>query len=92
MLEFFSVLASSNMICVVLGLFIGAVLVQYVSYHWVFWFASIFSIPVALGCLFIIPPDVVKSKDGPGARGAKWKSLDLTGISILTSLSLLSKY
>lgn len=68
----------------VLGLFIGAVLVQYASYHWVFWFVGIVAIPVALGCLFIIPPEIAKSQDEQGTSGPKWKTLDLTGISILT--------
>ena len=79
--------------CAVLGLFIGAVLVQYASYHWVFWFVAIVAIPVALGCIFIIPPEIAKSKDGPQAdtHSAKWKSLDLIGISILTGVPYLQK-
>ena len=74
--------------CTVLGVFIGAVLVQYASYHWVFWFVAIVAISVALGCLFIIPREVVQSKDGPQAnmRSAKLKSLDPIGISILTGV------
>ncbi|KAH0835592.1 major facilitator superfamily domain-containing protein [Lanmaoa asiatica] len=75
----------------VLGLFIGAVLVQYASYHWVFWFVAIIAIPVALGCLFIIPPEVAKSKVEFDTRNAKWKSLDLIGISILTGVPHLHK-
>ncbi|KAG8215717.1 major facilitator superfamily domain-containing protein [Butyriboletus roseoflavus] len=76
----------------VLGLFIGAVLVQYTSYHWVFWFVAIVAIPVALGCLFIIPTDIAVSRNEPDTHSAKWKSLDLIGISILTVALILFIY
>ncbi|KAG9312486.1 major facilitator superfamily domain-containing protein [Chiua virens] len=76
----------------VLGLFIGAVLDQYASYHWVFWFVAIIAIPVATACIFIIPPEIAKSKDESVTGGAKWKSLDLIGISILTVALILFIY
>ncbi|KAF9220638.1 MFS general substrate transporter [Gyrodon lividus] len=68
----------------VLGLLIGAFFVQWASFHWVFWFVGLVAMPVALGCLFIIPPEVAKSADEPDTRIAKWKSLDLIGVSLLT--------
>ncbi|KAF9221117.1 MFS general substrate transporter [Gyrodon lividus] len=70
----------------VLGLLIGAFFVQWASFHWVFWFVGLIAIPVALGSLFIIPPEVAKSADEPDTRIAKskWKSLDLIGVSLLT--------
>lgn len=82
------VLENGNKPRAVLGLFIGAVLVQYASYRWVFWLAAILSIPVALGCVFVIPSEVVKPKD---VGSAKWKSLDLIGISIFTGVSQLQR-
>ncbi|KAH0835604.1 major facilitator superfamily domain-containing protein [Lanmaoa asiatica] len=69
-----------------LGLFVGAVLVQYASYHWVFWFVAIVAVPVALGSIFIIPPEVATSKDQPDTCNTKWTSLDLIGITILTGV------
>ncbi|KAF8840134.1 MFS general substrate transporter [Paxillus ammoniavirescens] len=68
----------------VLGLLIGAMFVQWTSFHWVFWFVALIAIPVALACLFIIPPEIAKSADKPKTRIAKWKCLDLIGVSILT--------
>ncbi|KIK95726.1 hypothetical protein PAXRUDRAFT_826748 [Paxillus rubicundulus Ve08.2h10] len=68
----------------VLGLFIGAVFVQWASYHWVFWFVGIVGIPIALLCMFIIPPEISKSADYPDAGLAKWRRLDLIGVSLLT--------
>ncbi|KAG2360967.1 major facilitator superfamily domain-containing protein [Suillus spraguei] len=47
------------------GLVVGAMFVQRVSYHWVFWF-------VACAADFRKP------------KGAKWKSLDLVGVGVLT--------
>ncbi|OAX40409.1 MFS general substrate transporter [Rhizopogon vinicolor AM-OR11-026] len=66
----------------VLGLLIGAMFVQWASYHWVFWFVAILAVPAALACVYIIPPQITKTSTEPEA--AKWKSLDLVGVSILT--------
>jgi predicted MFS family arabinose efflux permease len=63
--------------------------VQWASFHWVFWFVGIIAIPVALACLFIIPPEIAKSEDKPNTRIAKWKRLDLIGVSILTGMTFL---
>ncbi|KAF8836837.1 MFS general substrate transporter, partial [Paxillus ammoniavirescens] len=68
----------------VLGFLMGAMFVQWTSFHWVFWFVGIIAIPVALGSLFIIPPQIAKSANNSNARIAKWKRLDLIGASILT--------
>lgn len=80
-------LADNYMTHTVIGLFIGALLVQYTSYHWVFWFAAIIAIPVALACVFIIPSEVAKCEVEPDPCKPKWKSLDLIGISVLTGTS-----
>ncbi|KAG1850039.1 major facilitator superfamily domain-containing protein [Suillus tomentosus] len=67
-----------------LGLMIGAMFVQWASYHWVFWFVAIVAMPAALACAFIIPPEISKTKDNLEPAAAKWKSLDLLGVTILT--------
>ncbi|KAF9242846.1 major facilitator superfamily domain-containing protein [Melanogaster broomeanus] len=67
-----------------LGLVIGAMFVQWASFHWVFWFVGLVCAPVVLGCLFIIPPEVAKSVAEPDRGITKWKSLDLIGVAILT--------
>ncbi|KIJ19689.1 hypothetical protein PAXINDRAFT_109152 [Paxillus involutus ATCC 200175] len=72
-----------------LGLLIGAMFVQWKSFHWVFWFVGLIAIPVALVCLFIIPPEITKSADRPNTRIAKWKCLDLIGVSLLTVATIL---
>ncbi|KIK81637.1 hypothetical protein PAXRUDRAFT_748221 [Paxillus rubicundulus Ve08.2h10] len=68
----------------VLGFLIGALFVQWASFHWVFWFVGLIAIPVALVSLFVIPPEISKSTDDPDAGIAKWRRLDLIGVSILT--------
>ncbi|KAG1718127.1 major facilitator superfamily domain-containing protein [Suillus paluster] len=68
----------------VLGLLIGAMFVEWASYHWVFWFVTFVAVPVALGCVFIIPPQIAETIDTLEPTEAKWKSLDLVGVSILT--------
>ncbi|KAG2068126.1 MFS general substrate transporter [Suillus decipiens] len=68
----------------VIGLTIGAILVQWASYHWVFWFVAIVAVPAALACVIVIPPEVSNTKDNIEPAAAKWKSLDILGVSILT--------
>ncbi|KAG2050525.1 MFS general substrate transporter [Suillus hirtellus] len=67
-----------------LGLMIGAMFVQWASYHWVFWFIAIVAVPTALACAFIISPEIARTKDNLEPAAAKWKSLDLLGVTILT--------
>ena len=59
--------------------------VEWASYHWVFWFVAILVVPAALACVFIIPPQITKTTDS-SLPEAKWKSLDLIGVSILTGM------
>ncbi|KAF8833506.1 hypothetical protein BDN67DRAFT_976562, partial [Paxillus ammoniavirescens] len=73
----------------VLGFLIGAMFVQWTSFHWIFWFVGIITIPVALACLFIIPLEIAKSANNPNVLIAKWKRLDLIGVSILTAAIIL---
>ncbi|KAG1864990.1 major facilitator superfamily domain-containing protein [Suillus subalutaceus] len=68
----------------ILGLVISAMFVEWASYHWVFWFVAIVAVPVALACVFIIPPEISKTTDNLEPAVAKWKSLDLIAVSILT--------
>lgn len=69
----------------ILGLLIGGMFVEWASYHWVFWFVAISAVPVSLACVFIIPPRFKETTGSPEpVKAAKWKSLDLVGVSILT--------
>jgi MFS family permease len=60
----------------VLGILIGAVLVQYAGWSWIFWFVAIVGILVAAICLFLIP----------NARRNKELNVkfDVPGVSLLT--------
>ncbi|KAG0700177.1 major facilitator superfamily [Suillus ampliporus] len=66
------------------GLVIGAMFVQWASYHWVFWFAACVALPVALTSVFIIPSRIGETADTLEPKEAKWKNLDLVGVGILT--------
>jgi predicted MFS family arabinose efflux permease len=76
---------TSLIIYTVGGLLIGAMLIEWTSFHWVFWFVACMALPVALACIFIIPSQVT-SESG----AAKWKSLDLVGVSILTGMNIVA--
>jgi predicted MFS family arabinose efflux permease len=63
-------------------------LIKWASYHWVFWFVAIVAVPVALSCILVIPPQITKTKDNLEPEAAKWRSLDLVGVTILTGMSI----
>jgi MFS family permease len=64
------------------------VLIEWASYHWVFWVAAIVAVPVAVACVFIIPPQIAKTAESLEPEAAKWKSLDLVGVSVLTGTNI----
>jgi len=67
---------------------IGAVCVEWGSYHWVFWMTAIMAAPVALAGVFIIPRQVAKTTHSLEPQTAKWRSLDLVGVGILTGINV----
>jgi MFS family permease len=81
---------TSLIVASVLGLLIGGMFVEWASYHWVFWFVAIIAVPVSLACVFMIPPRFTKTTNSPEREAAKWKSLDLVGVSILTGMNVKS--
>ncbi|KAI0667389.1 MFS general substrate transporter [Trametes maxima] len=83
------VFAGTGAVGSVLGLIIGAIFVQYTSWKWVFWFVSIVALPVSVLCVFLIPTQEPRHEDVAGRREARWKSLDLIGVSILTAALIL---
>lgn len=66
------------------GVVAGAMFVQWASYHWVFWFVSCVAFPVALVCVVLVPSQIGATTDSLEPKKAKWKTLDLVGIVILT--------
>lgn len=62
----------------VLGLIIGAIFVQYASWSWVFWFVAMVAFPIAIICFLLVPPQ----EEVVHVEGARWKSLDIGGVSI----------
>lgn len=68
----------------VLGLFIGAIFVQFASWHWVFWFLAMMTVPIVGVGLALIPPQRASPSSDPQPKWAKFKSLDLVGVSLLT--------
>ncbi|KAI0073355.1 MFS general substrate transporter [Panus rudis PR-1116 ss-1] len=72
----------------VLGLTIGAIFIQFATWSWVFWFVALIALPIAATCMWLIPPQIKQDEDDK-PLAAKWKSLDLVGISILTAALIL---
>jgi len=73
----------------VLGLIIGALFVEFASWRWVFWFVAIVAIPIGAACVVLVPPQEAPVADVSESRIAKWKTLDLIGITILTAALIL---
>ncbi|KAB5587840.1 MFS general substrate transporter [Ceratobasidium theobromae] len=76
---------ASGAIANVLGTVIGAILVEYTSWRWIFWVISILSIPAATACIFLIPASERRKE-------AKVSQLDALGISILIAAIVLFVY
>ncbi|KAI0337830.1 MFS general substrate transporter [Trametopsis cervina] len=72
----------------VLGLIIGAIFVEFANWSWVFWFVALVAIPIGFLCMFLVP-DPVKTTAVAEPGKAKWKSLDMVGVSILTAALIL---
>ncbi|CAE6414164.1 unnamed protein product [Rhizoctonia solani] len=71
--------------CSVLGTIIGAILVEYASWRWIFWIIAIISIPAAIACIFLIP-------GSPSRKEAKASQLDAFGVFILIAAIVLFVY
>ncbi|KAH8105285.1 MFS general substrate transporter [Cristinia sonorae] len=74
------------------GIFLGAIFVQFASWRWVFWFVSLIAIPVAAVCIFLIPNPRPDPRSSVPTGYAKWRSLDLVGVGILTAALILFIY
>ncbi|KAI0357081.1 MFS general substrate transporter [Trametes cingulata] len=72
----------------VLGLTIGAIFVQFASWSWVFWFVALIALPIAACCIFLIPTQEPRLED-IDRKDARWRSLDIVGVSILTAALIL---
>lgn len=72
---------------IVLGLITGALFVEYTSWSWVFWFVSAVIIPTTFVAAFLIPQQKQSAVRKSGF--IKFKSLDVTGISLLTAAVIL---
>ncbi|KII83762.1 hypothetical protein PLICRDRAFT_119051 [Plicaturopsis crispa FD-325 SS-3] len=87
-----SIFGGSGAVGNVLGLFLGAIFVQYASWHWVFWFLALATAPIAVICFYLVPAPQ-QNDIADGEQGwAKFKSLDLVGVSILTAALVLFIY
>lgn len=78
------IFGGSGAVANVLGLIIGAIFIQYANWRWVFWFATLVAVPVALLCAWLVPEQKVTADRGQPAR-EKLRRLDIFGVTILTS-------
>ncbi|KAF8599786.1 MFS general substrate transporter [Ceratobasidium sp. AG-I] len=69
----------------VLGTLVGAILVQYASWRWVFWFIALIALPIAASCVYLIPKT-------PSHEGTKASQLDFVGVSALITAIILFIY
>ncbi|KAF8599784.1 MFS general substrate transporter [Ceratobasidium sp. AG-I] len=76
---------ASGAIANVLGTIVGAILVQYASWRWIFWLIAMVSIPAATACIFLIP-------QSSGRKDTKISELDMFGVSILIAAIVLFVY
>ncbi|KAI6122316.1 major facilitator superfamily domain-containing protein [Pisolithus croceorrhizus] len=72
----------------VLGFLVGAMFVQWASYRWAFWLVGIVAVPAGLICMVIIPRNAT-TMENHDCSVAKWRTLDIIGVSILTAAIIL---
>jgi hypothetical protein len=51
---------------------------------------AILAVPVALAGVFVIPPQIAETADSLEPKVAKWRSLDLVGVGIITGMDVSS--
>ena len=69
----------------VLGTIVGAILVEYASWRWIFWVITIIAVPIAITCTILIP------KTPRNEENAK-STFDFVGVSLLTVAVILFVY
>jgi len=60
-----------------LGVTIGALFVEYTSWHWIFWFIALIALPISMACIILIPAT-------PRQESHKQSKLGLAGVFALT--------
>ena len=70
----------------VLGLILGALLIQYANWSWVFWFVAIVASLIAWFGTIMIPGGFMPTTPSEPGK-PRWKALDIGGVSILTGKS-----
>jgi len=72
----------------VLGFIIGAVFVQWVTYHWIFWFVGLVALLVGPIGAVVIPAHIGKAWRNDERFTPTWRDFDIVGTSILTGIAL----
>lgn len=72
----------------VLGFLVGAMFAQWASYRWTFWSVGIIAVPAGIICMFVMPRNT-KFVESHDRSIAKWRTLDIIGVSILTAAIIL---
>jgi predicted MFS family arabinose efflux permease len=70
------------------GLIIGALLVQWASWRWVFWTIACTALPIAGVGVIVIPSSLRLETNKKLNAREELRNLDIVGVSILTGISL----
>ncbi|KAF8677372.1 Major Facilitator Superfamily [Rhizoctonia solani] len=69
----------------VLGTIVGAVLVEYTSWRWIFWLIAIIAVPISVICIILIPKTAQNKEN-------KKSTFDFVGVFLLTVAVILFVY
>ncbi|KAF8605943.1 MFS general substrate transporter [Ceratobasidium sp. AG-I] len=69
----------------VLGTIIGAILVEYASWSWIFWLIALLAVPISISCVVLIPKTPRKLEN-------KKSTFDFVGVFLLTASVILFVY
>lgn len=73
----FGLVAMLTQDVIVLGTIVGAILVEYASWRWIFWLIAIIAVPIAILCVVLIPQT-------PRNEENKKSTFDFVGVFLLT--------
>lgn len=67
----------------VTGLLVGALILQFAHWPWIFWLVALVTLPMAAICMLLIP-GTMEAEEGSMPHRQKWRRFDHFGVSILT--------
>ncbi|KAJ3479488.1 hypothetical protein NLI96_g9024 [Meripilus lineatus] len=77
------IFSGSRALGIFTGLLVGALILQFAHWPWIFWLVALVTLPMAAICMLLIP-GTMEAEEGSMPHRQKWRRFDHFGVSILT--------